>query len=217
VVFTMDGSHSLWSSKFKEEYHSSRGAIIETEHTYINMGLRPKLESGKPSIRIFELSLGTGLTAIMTALAADKTTIRYDTIEPYPLPKNVLAGLNYTQYLHNSNELFKAIHDVEWGKEMAISDTFFISKYKAGIESFALEPNHYDVIYMDAFSPKIQPDVWSESVMNKLYLGLVPGGHIVTYCAAGFVRRYFESLGGKAERLRGANGKREMLRITKMG
>ncbi|MDA1353796.1 MAG: tRNA (5-methylaminomethyl-2-thiouridine)(34)-methyltransferase MnmD [bacterium] len=219
VVFTADGSHSLWSSKFQEEYHSSRGAIIETQHIYIDMGLKYVLEqidSGyNTPINIFELSLGTGLSAVMSALCQSEQVLNYDCIEPYPISIEQARALNYGERLNGASVILDAIHKAEWEVEERIQPHFNLTKQKIGITEFQMPKDHYHIIYMDAFSPKIQPDMWSPEVLSKLYEGMRVGGVLVTYSAAGFVRRHFQSLNAQVERLRGANGKREMLRITK--
>ena len=39
IVTTNDGSHSIFSSKFNENYHSKYGSILEAEHVFIKNGL----------------------------------------------------------------------------------------------------------------------------------------------------------------------------------
>lgn len=220
LVYTADGSHSLWSSKFQEEYHSSKGAIVETEHTYIKMGLQHVLESGNVArterLRVFELSLGTGLSAVMSALHQSEQDIHYECIEPFPISLEQANALNYGDKIPGATHVLTNIHTAKWGEDIEITSHFTLKKHQCGISEYNIPSHQFHLIYMDAFSPKIQPDVWEPQVLTKLYDGLCENGVLVTYSAAGFVRRHYESLGAKVERQRGANGKREMLRITKL-
>ena len=78
------------------------------------------------------------------------------------------------------------------------------------------EANAFDVIYFDAFGPRVQPHLWIESIFKKMYEALRPNGLLVTYCAKGSVRRCMQAVGFEVERLAGPPGKREMLRAIKL-
>ena len=77
--------------------------------------------------------------------------------------------------------------------------------------------SRYDVdgIYFDAFSPNLQPELWTTLMFIKMFTTLKTGGVLVTYCAKGQVRRNMQSAGFFAERIPGPPGKREMLRAIK--
>ncbi|MEZ5013917.1 MAG: MnmC family methyltransferase, partial [Chitinophagales bacterium] len=73
----------------------------------------------------------------------------------------------------------------------------------------------YDLVFLDAFSPDIQPELWTQEVFEKLYAAMTHESALVTYCAKGAVRRAMQAAGFTTERLPGAKGKREMLRANK--
>lgn len=58
IIQTSDDSDTLYSNKFKEHYHSTHGAINESNHIFIQSGL---LYSNLKAINIFEVGFGTGL------------------------------------------------------------------------------------------------------------------------------------------------------------
>ena len=71
IIETLDGSHSLYSTKLNETYHSTFGAITESESVYIENGFRNKITK-KQTIYILETGMGTGLNVFMTFLEAQK-------------------------------------------------------------------------------------------------------------------------------------------------
>jgi tRNA U34 5-methylaminomethyl-2-thiouridine-forming methyltransferase MnmC len=73
----------------------------------------------------------------------------------------------------------------------------------------------YDLVYYDAFSPAVQPDLWTPEQMLRMYDACKPGGVWVTYCARSSVRHNLQAAGFRVERLPGAKGKREMLRAVR--
>jgi len=73
----------------------------------------------------------------------------------------------------------------------------------------------FDVVYFDAFSPAVQPEMWTHDIFARLFAAMNPGAILTTYCAKGSVRRNMQSAGFAVERLPGPAGKREMLRAKK--
>ena len=73
----------------------------------------------------------------------------------------------------------------------------------------------FDLIYFDAFAPSAQPELWTTSIMQKMYNALNPGGVLVTYCAKGDFKRTLKAVEFVVERLPGPPGKREMTKAIK--
>ena len=74
LIITSDGSHSLLNEALNETYHSVHGAIQESQHVFINNGLRYFLETTtSDNLSIFEVGFGTGLNALLTLKAIENT------------------------------------------------------------------------------------------------------------------------------------------------
>ena len=216
IVKTDDGSDTLFAKELGEHYHSTFGAIQESVHIFINAGLR---KCDKPSLIIFEVGFGTGLNAYLTVLEAIKAekSIRYITVEKYPLPSAVWTSLNYPAIVPEGNpKLFRMIHEANWNEEVKITDHFSILKLSSDLKDvdYSALPL-FDLIYFDAFSPEKQPELWAASIFQQLASHCVPLAKLVTYCAKGAVRRSLIDAGFTTERIPGPPGKREMLRGTR--
>jgi tRNA U34 5-methylaminomethyl-2-thiouridine-forming methyltransferase MnmC len=216
LVKTEDGSDTLFVSELGEHYHSIHGAVQESMHIFINAGLH---QCDKSNLNIFEVGFGTGLNAYLTILESIKTkqTIRYFTIEKYPLQPEIWSLLNYPSIVPDGNpELFRMIHEAKWNEEVKINDHFSILKLSSDLMDvdYSALP-FFDLIYFDAFSPEKQPALWETSIFIKLENHCAMFAKLVTYCAKGAVRRSFKEAGFTPERIPGPPGKREMLRGTK--
>ena len=165
-------------------------------------------------MRLLEIGFGTGLNAVVTAMAADSQhPIHYISIEKYPVEAQLLSTLAYDTVVDKT--LLNAIHAAEWNTPTAITPRFAIEKLQADYLTDSL-PNHIDIVYFDAFAPEKQPEMWSEEAFSRLYNTLNPGAILTTYCAKGEIRRRLSALGLIVERLAGPiGGKREILRATK--
>lgn len=218
IVLTQDGSHTLFSEEFGVTYHSRFGAITETEHVFINAGLRYKAVL-KKDIRILETGFGTGLNALMTCLAAQQRGIKveYTALEQYPLPLEITSQLNYPQLVGNPTEtleIFKKMHQIGWDQPSPVTDLFTLEKKWEPIQGYQ-EKEKFDIIYFDAFAPQAQPELWSEEVFQHMFQSIAPDGILVTYCAQGAFKRRLKATGFWVEALHGPPGKREMTRAGK--
>ncbi|MBC7493524.1 MAG: SAM-dependent methyltransferase, partial [Flavobacterium sp.] len=77
------------------------------------------------------------------------------------------------------------------------------------------DQNAFDLIYFDAFGYRIEPELWSKDIFEKMYRALKPNGVLVTYACRSSIKLDMISIGFKVEKLPGAPGKREMLRASK--
>ncbi|MDA7803079.1 tRNA (5-methylaminomethyl-2-thiouridine)(34)-methyltransferase MnmD [Crocinitomix sp.] len=215
IIVTEDKSKTLLIPALNETYHSTHGAKNEAMHVFIAAGLH-QIQPNKEKIRILEMGFGTGLNAILTIQEA-QSEIHYTTIEKYPLPLETIADLDYTELL-NDPELSKAfnlLHESNWNSEIRINPLFQFKKIEGDLKSIQLEDKTYDLIYYDAFGPRVQPNLWTESIFKKLYETLDKNGVLVTYCAQGQFKRNLKAVGFDTEALPGPPGKREMTRAIK--
>lgn len=216
IIQTSDGSKSLYLPEYDETYHSRHGALQEAYHVFIRSGL-DLFENGT-EVRILEMGFGTGLNCLITWLEAKrrKLKIRYCGLEAYPVSIGVARELDYPVALGHkeSGPIFESLHRSSWDTTTVIDENFELKKVKGLLSDFN-EMACYDLIYFDAFGPRVQPDLWTESVFEKMYRSLGQKGVLVTYSAKGSVRRALQAVGFEVERLPGPPGKREMLRATK--
>lgn len=212
---TADGSFTLYVPELDEHYHSVKGALTESQHIFIDMGLK---HSQATNPYILEIGLGTGLNCFLTYLTSKETgqAIHYTGIERFPLSEEVIDQLDYATLIgKGEKEVYQAIHQAAWNKEVQLSPHFSLHKIEGDFTQYSFL-GKYDLIYFDAFAPEKQPEMWEQPLFDMLYELLNPGGILTTYCAKGVVRRMLQAAGFTVERLAGPpGGKREILRATK--
>ena len=210
-LLTGDGSHSLCDSRTGETYHSSFGAVQESQHIFIEQGLRflPKKE-----ITILEVGFGTGLNAWLSLLEGRNSglTIHYHSLEKYPLSPELTNQLNYSG--PTDRDLFRLLHSCAWNREVAITPDFYLTKTECDFTQYKAD-RMFDCIYFDAFSPDRQPEMWTEERFRHLAGHCNNQAVITTYCSKGDVRRAMIAAGFEVEKLQGPPGKRHILRGIK--
>ena len=238
---TGDGSATLYVPQLDEHYHSVKGAHTESQHIFIDMGLKA---SASPAPRVLEIGFGTGLNALLTLEESlrSRRPVHNTGIERYPLSWDEVQPLHYSDH-----PLFRAMHLAPWDEDVALAPGFTLHKMQADATRFPENEERsmkdeefperesrlpatpqgdppfpiphssgYDVVYFDAFAPEKQPEMWQESLFRGIWERLAPGGILTTYCAKGAVRRMLQSIRFHVERLPGPpGGKREILRARK--
>lgn len=216
IIITKDGSHSIQIPALNLTYHSVHGAIQESNHVFVEAGLNFVIKSNVSSVRIFEMGLGTGLNAFLTAIEAEKQKIEidYTVVEKSPVSVQQVKALNYPHILKHT-KWFHHIHNSLWDEPVNINKYFILHKTQTDLFDFS-SFDFFNLVYYDAFAPDAQPELWTKEIFEKLFRLLEPNGVLVTYCSKGDVRRGFKAAGFMVEKLPGPPGKREMLRAIKV-
>jgi len=218
IIITKDNSKTLLIPEMNETYHSTHGAIAESQHIYIEHGLT--FFNNKKTVDIFEMGFGTGLNAILTLNHALKQNIliNYHTIEKFPVTIDEIRSLDYinTLQLNDLNTEFLKLHHSKMDKTILINRYFNFLKQQVDLKTIQLDKNKYDLIYFDAFAPQHQPDLWTIDVLQKMYDCLKPNGFLITYCAQGQFKRNLKLIGFKVIPLPGPVGKREITKALKI-
>ena len=214
IVITQDGSHSIYVQSLDEHYHSVHGAITESQHVFIEAGLK---QFKNRHIRILEMGFGTGLNALLTLAETNESNISiyYTGIEKYPLESTIIESLNYESIIDPTwKGMLKLIHDSPWQQEVLIKPEFILKKLQCDMHEMELA-DEFDLVYFDAFAPEKQPELWTEDLFRQIFLSMRSNSILTTYSSKGMIRRNLKAAGFRVEKIPGPPGKREMTRAYK--
>jgi len=210
---TADGAATIYLPSWSESYHSKHGAIQEAFHVFIQSGLHCLKQK---EISLLEIGFGTGLNALITAVEAENNDllIAYEAVEAFPLTRNEVQQLNYSQLLNVTTDFFHSLHLSPWEVEAPVSPHFSLRKRLQKFEEIS-DVERFHLIYFDAFGARVQPELWTSTMFRIMYTALKPDGILVTYASKSSARRAMLEVGFTVEKLPGPVGRREMLRATK--
>lgn len=222
IITTADGSKTIQIEDWNEQYHSVHGAINEANHVYLKQGLHyfySELisQSSSQEIAILEIGFGTGLNAFLTLIEAEsnKLNIDYVGVEAYPISTEEINALNYPELVSDDRQLdFDKLHTTKWETSVKISEYFNLKKEKKFFKEIK-NISEFDVVYFDAFGPRVQPQLWTEEIFEIMYKAMKPNSVLTTYSSMGSAKRAMKSVGFEVERLDGPPNKRHMLRAIK--
>ncbi|PKB15383.1 tRNA U34 5-methylaminomethyl-2-thiouridine-forming methyltransferase MnmC [Flavobacterium sp. 5] len=215
IIHTSDGSTTIHIKEWDECYHSKHGAIQEAKHVFIKNGLAL---FPNQKVSILEIGFGTGLNAFITFLESKglNQTIDYVGVEAFPISEEELQSMNYPEELNalDSKNIFDKMHSENWGEKFELSENFSLTKRKQFFEEID-DIEKFDLIYFDAFGYRVQPELWSVAVFERMFKSLKENSVLVTYAARGVIKRNMIEVGFTVEKLAGPPGKREMFRAKK--
>jgi tRNA U34 5-methylaminomethyl-2-thiouridine-forming methyltransferase MnmC len=218
-VMTSDGSKTIFNEQVGENYHSRHGALQESEHVFLNSGLKYYLErNAEKKASILEVGFGTGLNFLVTANYCIKNQIQlnYTGIEAFPLKQSMIANTGYNEYISEKLwDSFLINYSAALNGMTLINDACLLEIAPEKLLNFKSQ-QLFDVIYFDAFAAVHQPEMWNSESLNQISKFVKPGGVFVSYAITGELKRTMKSLGFSIEKAPGAAGKREMLRAVKL-
>ena len=158
------------------------------------------------------------MNAFISFLESSKLnqSINYVGVEAYPVNATEVLSMNYVDELNakSQKEVFEKMHESKWNEKIELTAEFELTKRKQFFDKID-DVEQFDLIYFDAFGYRVQPELWSTDIFQKMYIALRPGGKLVTYAARGVVKRSMIEVGFTVEKLPGPPGKREMFRASK--
>jgi tRNA U34 5-methylaminomethyl-2-thiouridine-forming methyltransferase MnmC len=217
LITTSDGSHSIFDARLGVTFHSRHGAIQESQHIYIDAGIRPLLNS-TPHLRILEIGFGTGLNALLTYIyTLNGPPVEYFAIDNYPLAADEFTQLNYCAQLRRPDlqPAFLRMHNCSWNHAESIDAGFTLEKQQNDIRTFKFQ-TFYHLVYFDAFDPVTQPDLWTTDIFSNIRGAMHYHANLVTYSSKSTVQKSLRDAGFQVEKRKGPPGKREFIVATAM-
>ncbi len=221
LIETDDGSYTLLDPDRQETYHSKFGALTESDQVYLrNSGMHQRLQAQQPT-SILEIGFGTGFNFVHTANHALKSdcALQYTACEFQPVNREIALELLIHNVPHAKTLCVftaDAIHQISSSEQATL---FFdhqtqLNLHRVDAHQHSLPESSFDAVYLDAFSKKNNPALWSTDFLCKLRQALKPDAKLATYCVNGEFRRALNAAGFRFRKLPGPKGKREVLVAT---
>jgi tRNA U34 5-methylaminomethyl-2-thiouridine-forming methyltransferase MnmC len=213
-ILTADGSPTLLHPAFGETYSSVHGAWMQANELYVKL-TQTHLH---PNPTVLEIGFGLGMNVRATLQNALGRGVRfeYTSYEGFPVSGEVLASVGVElspQAQQVWSELLDAWPNIDppppalqlsgdWGRlEIRFVDVL----------GAAFPLNWASAIYLDPFSPEVNPEPWSIEVGARLFAAARAGARLATYSVAGLVRRNLIAAGFRVQKQPGMGKKQWLL------
>ena len=205
---TEDGSPTLVHPLFGEAYSSCHGAWMQANELYLKLTQTHQ----HPAPRVLEIGFGLGVNfrAALENCLQRGVFLEFLSYEFLPVSREVLASVEvplstqarpvWEELLTNWPTSFEAplVLQGAWGRLGVCFEDVLGAKFPARWAS---------AVYLDPFSPEVNPEPWQLPVLQQLFTAMQPGGYLATYSVAGQIRRSLQAVGFCVDKVPGV-GKR---------
>jgi len=195
-VLTKDGSYSLRSIFFQENFHSLLGALKETKIKFTAPSDLQRFKGKSLDVLDICFGLGYNSASLYNELIKQKSYLNWYALEIDKKPLEY--ALRNQTFKKSWAPKVKRIFDSLYRNDN-FKDQFFDCKILWGDarEKINLIPadNKFDLIYLDGFSPQKCPQLWTIEFLSKVKQKLKPQGYLITYTSSAAVRKTLRNLG----------------------
>lgn len=209
------------STRFNDVYFSRDDGLAESRAVFLEGCGLPEAWRDRRTFAVAELGLGTGLNVLALLDLWRKTRpeggrLHIFSIEAYPIqaaearralaawPELAdLAALMLDRWPDGT----PGFHRIDLPRLDAVLDVAI------GDAARALDQwrGQADAWFLDGFSPALNPEMWSDAVLDGVAARSAPGARLATFTVAGAVRRGLSERGFAVEKRPGHGRKRERL------
>lgn len=191
MVLSEDGSYTAYSKEYNEHYHSTKdGALHESLVKHVIPAF--KVKSSLEEINILDICFGLGFNTLATIYYYKKNSLtsKINIFSP-ELDSSLIKSLSKFTYPKVFDELehiiSKLISSGVYSDETLHIELFlgdareYIKKLK---NRFSKEKEGFDIVYQDAFSPSVNPSLWTKEYFSDIKKCMKQDGVLTTYSMA---------------------------------
>ncbi len=219
LYFAEDGAPR--SARFGDIYYSLQDGLSEARAVFLSGCHLPQAWQDRDDFTVLELGFGTGLNiiALMQMWADHRQAaghLHVFSVEGFLMPREDAArALAAWPEL----ELFASAVLAQWPKarrgfhhmdfpQWGVTVTLALMEVEVALDAW---DGQADAVFLDGFSPALNPGMWSEAVFNRVAAHCAEGARLATFTVAGFVRRGLSDAGFAVSKCPGFGRKRERL------
>ena len=217
--FSISSKLGIYSKSYNDIYFDKLNGPKETEHVYLKTNNLNKRFKNKQKFVIAEIGFGTGLNFLLTWKLWKENrktngSLTYISFENAPLSKKDIERVykkfkkldGYSRFLlKNIPERCKSTHRI-----FIKADNINLILIYDDITSLINFNFKADTWFLDGFSPKKNPLVWTDKLFKQLYNFTNLDGSLSTFSVAGHVRRGLLKAGFKVSKVSGYGNKKEI-------
>lgn len=224
-----------FSAQYGDVYFSRSGGLAETHHVFLDANAlqqrwRELDALDRPGVfTIAELGFGTGLNflacwQLWQQTGCQRLRLHFVSCEKHPLSTDALqkALQQWPELSAYSQQLLKQYPPAIPGyhrllmpasnaDQMPVTLDLYYGDALSLLGRQSSPLARIDAWFLDGFSPALNPELWSESLLDTIASLSHAGTTLSSYSVTGRVVRYLKTLGFSVEKRQGFGSKRQML------
>ncbi len=220
VAFDQGGTPM--SKRYGDIYHARQGAMAQAEHVFLRGNALPERWRGRAGFTVCETGFGLGqnFLALWHAWRSDpqrSTRLHMVSFEAHPFSRADLAHVLSPRVPAPMADLARQLVD-QWP---ALLPGMHRLEFQGGAVTLTLAfgavgrmahlmQARADAFFLDGFSPRKNPEMWTPSLFGQLVRLAARGATAATWCTAREVRDALSDAGFLVSRAPGLGGTRDM-------
>lgn len=184
ITQSADGSCTAYSKEYGEHYHSTKdGALSESLKKHVI----PAFEhvKHKDEVAILDICYGLGFNTLATILYyqkhAPKKKLRIYSPELDAALVESLVHFDYPKAFDPLREIIKSLSTEGVYENETLRIELFLGDAREYVKKFH---KHFDIVYQDAFSPDVNPILWTKEYFGDIARAIKDDGILTTYSTA---------------------------------
>lgn len=183
-VESEDGSYTAYSKEYDEHYHSTKdGALKESYQKHVIPAFRTLEHFDE--VNILDICYGLGFNTLCTLLYykehSPQTKLKIYSPELDSSLVHSLKNFSYPKEFESLTEIITAISEQGVYKSENITIEVFLGDAREYIRRFE---DVFDIVYQDAFSPSVNPVLWTQEYFSDIKKAMKSSGVLTTYSTA---------------------------------
>jgi len=195
-VLTKDGSYSLRSLFFQENFHSLMGALEETKIKFTAPSDLQRFKSKSLSVLDICFGLGYNSASLLNELIKQNSYLKWYALEIDKKPlEYALRNKSFQKlWAPKVKKIFESLYRKDYFEDQFFKCRILWGDARKKINNIP-SSSKFDLIYLDGFSPQKCPQVWTIEFLSKVTQKLNPQGYLITYSSSAAVRKTLRNLG----------------------
>jgi tRNA 5-methylaminomethyl-2-thiouridine biosynthesis bifunctional protein len=221
VYFADDGTPR--SARFGDIYYSPQDGLAESRAVFLEGCHLARAWTVESNFTILELGFGTGLNIAAVLELWTRSgcpgQLHVFTVEAFVMARDQAATAlaNWPELAQFAQAITaqwpdkrRGFHHMDF-PQWRVSVTVALMEVEAALEAWE---GRADAVFLDGFSPSLNPDMWSPAVFGRIAARVRPGARLATFTVAGHVRRGLQAAGFTVAKCPGFGRKRERLEAS---
>lgn len=200
---TADGSYTFFSEEFGETFHSRQGAKTEAFEKFVwTTDLLDRVQESQILILDICYGLGYNTAAALEAIwqVNPRCPVKIVALEQdLTVPLAALAPVMLAEWSSAVGSVLKGLaqdHQYDRSEDLfPCQAILYPGDARNTIQPLAQRSLQADAIFLDPFSPRRCPQLWTVDFLGRVAQCLSPEGKLATYCRAAAVRSALQNAG----------------------
>ena len=204
-IITADGTETFFNEEYNEAYHSTKaGAYTESLHKFINPTKVKEIAKEKKQVNILDVGFGLAYNvavcytevlkvnknAKLNIISIEKDKNNFERIKSLNIPENLKEFYSLLEKGEFKNEkIGNNTYEVFVLDKNNLNLKVILGEGREIIKYLQNENIKFDAVFWDAFSPKVNTEMWTVNIFKLVKNLMTEKAVLATYSASLAVRK----------------------------